>query len=138
MAFVDPKMAIAILKLSSLLAFSALELQHNRHRVVGVNPLLQPQQVNERKQQWTPVIPDATEPQLILTLLDNQKSINPLLGFAFGSNKDRYDILLTDRLSSNGISHVHFHIDFNWELEVLLIINKSTHGTHLQLKVAYD
>ncbi|KAK2763719.1 hypothetical protein FQN54_009335 [Arachnomyces sp. PD_36] len=136
MALGDPKTTVAIFTARSPAAFAALELTHNQSRVKAQTfPSKQRRPKRERKRrQRTPIVAAATESQLVLSL--SEKPIDPLLGFVFGSDEEKCDILLCDEPSKDGISRVHFRIDFNWESGALIIIDTSSHGTPLQSKVA--
>lgn len=114
----------------------ALELPHNRNRVISITPALETQDLRERQRRsvnsetTAPQLGQETlAPQLVLSLLDEHKPIDPLQGFVFGNDKDRCDVLLDGR--SEGVSGVHFRISLNWESGALLITDTSSFGTNL-------
>ncbi|KAK2800134.1 hypothetical protein FQN50_008229 [Emmonsiellopsis sp. PD_5] len=136
MEFVDTTTTIATLTPCTDSAFAVLKLEHNKRRVVGTGPTLQPQPGSRRKRQRTPAVTAATGEHLILSLLDEHKPIDPLQGFVFGSDANRCDVLLTGNGSNDGISRVHFRIDYHGEPRALLITDESTRGTRIQSKAA--
>ncbi|KAI9748164.1 MAG: hypothetical protein M4579_007294 [Chaenotheca gracillima] len=77
----------------------------------------------------TPYIPRPRLPELCVDFLSNPK--DPTQGFAFGSESRLCDIAL-DENNRNGISRVHFYVNFNWRSQILMIINASRSGTEIR------
>ncbi|EEH06325.1 carbon catabolite-derepressing protein kinase [Histoplasma capsulatum G186AR] len=133
---VDPGMVIGFLRPLSRSAHMALELPHNRNRVISITPALETQDLRKRQRRsvnsetTAPQLGQETlAPQLVLSLLDEHKPTDPLRGFVFGNDKDRCDVLLDGR--SEGVSRVHFRLSLNWESGALLITDTSSLGTNL-------
>lgn len=64
-----------------------------------------------------------------LTFFLRSKSLSK--GWAVGSDKERCDLVIHEKKSVEGISSIHFRINWNWDNGCLLVLDQSTHGTNV-------
>ncbi|OJD21527.1 hypothetical protein ACJ73_07135 [Blastomyces percursus] len=126
---IGAEMVIGIFKPVTRAAFEALELLHNKKYTTKFSPSSVPQR--ERKRRRRSISPETPKTPFVLSLLDDDKPINPHRGFVFGSDENSCDVLLT-KDSSHGVSGVHFRLSLNWDSGALLIWDESSLGTRVQ------
>jgi hypothetical protein len=52
-------------------------------------------------------------------------------GWEVGSDKKRCDLVIHEKKSVEGISSIHFRINWNWNTGCLLVLDQSSHGTNV-------
>ena len=128
----DPTSSIASLVPLSLAGTTALTYEHNQSWVESIPfPTLEALRNQRRSRQSTPSV-ELTERIILLSLLT--KPFDPVLGFSFGSDSEKCDILLNDRVSEHGISRVHFRINFNLGSKALMLTDVSSNFTVINSK----
>lgn len=74
--------------------------------------------------------PTNVQPQRDIALRMSSKVHNPVLGFVFGRNPSRCDLLLSEQTTTMKLSNCHFRIFVNTH-GVLMIEDTSTNGTYV-------
>ncbi|KAL8643740.1 MAG: hypothetical protein Q9210_007578, partial [Variospora velana] len=130
MSIHDRSQIILILKPVGLVAQDALNTELNSGRLVQIHQTRSTNSLhnidNPSGRECTPYFPPPVATELHLRFSPSPK--DPTQGFVFGSDEAKCDVVLKDN-GSQGISRVHFFIDFNWASGLARLNNLSRYGT---------
>lgn len=123
---------IVTLKAMSNEAIAALENPANERRVIESQSSTSSLGLRRRREETPPV--EMKTVNICLSLRKRDNPYNPQKGFVFGSDSqnEQVDIVLNHEDGIEGVSRMHFAINFNWNNSSLYIQNISRLGTILE------